>query len=47
LKLLTPEEFASLIELALTTPAATISAAQLAKLVDLGFVALTPEPVLS
>jgi hypothetical protein len=40
-RLLTPEEFASLIELALTTPAPTIPAAHLSKLVDLGYVSLT------
>jgi hypothetical protein len=38
-KLLTPEEFASLIEVAITAPAAEISPAHLAKLVTLGYVA--------
>ena len=41
-KLLTPEECASLIELALTTPAPKIPALHLAKLVDLGYVLITP-----
>lgn len=41
-KLLTPEEFASLIELALTTPAPKIPAAHLARLVALGYVSGTP-----
>jgi hypothetical protein len=41
-KLLTPEEFASLIELALTTPAPKIPALHLAKLIDLGYVLITP-----
>jgi hypothetical protein len=40
-KPLTSEEFASLIEIAVTTPAAQISAAHLAKLVALGYVAET------
>jgi hypothetical protein len=39
--LLTPEEFASLIELALTTPAPKIPNSHLTKLIDLGYVALT------
>ena len=38
-KLLTPEEFASLLEVAITSP--KISAAHLAKLVMLGYVAET------
>jgi hypothetical protein len=38
-KLLTPEEFASLVEVAITAPAAEISRAHLAKLVALGYVA--------
>jgi hypothetical protein len=37
-KLLTPEEFASLIEVAVTAPNPKIPAAHLAKLVALGFV---------
>jgi hypothetical protein len=41
--LLTPEEFASLIELALTTPAPKIPNSHLTKLIDLGYVALTAE----
>ncbi len=40
-KLLTPEEFASLIEVAITSPNPTIPTAHLAKLVTLGFVAVT------
>jgi hypothetical protein len=40
-KLLTPEEFASLIEVAISSPDPTISAAHLAKLVTLGYVAQT------
>jgi hypothetical protein len=39
-KLLTPEEFASLIEFALTTPAPKIPATHLAKLA-LGYIAVT------
>ncbi len=39
-KLLTPEEFASLIEVAVHAPEPNIPAAHLAKLVSLGFVAL-------
>jgi hypothetical protein len=38
--LLTPEEFASLIEVAVHAPEPNIPAAHLAKLVSLGFVAL-------
>jgi hypothetical protein len=40
-KLLTPEEFASLIEVAVTSPDPTIPAAHLAKLVTLGYVLMT------
>jgi hypothetical protein len=40
-KLLTPEEFASLIELAVTSPAPRIPAPHLAKLITLGYVAET------
>ena len=40
-KLLTPEEFASLIEVAVTSPSPRIPASHLAKLVNLGYVALT------
>ena len=40
-KLLTPEEFASLIELAVHAPDSDIPAAHLSKLVSLGYVALT------
>ena len=40
-KLLTPEEFASLIEVAITSPAAAIPAPHLAKLMSLGYVADT------
>ena len=40
-KLLTPEEFASLIELAISSPNPKIPPAHLAKLVALGFVAET------
>jgi hypothetical protein len=40
-KLLTPEEFASLLEVAVTSPNARIPAPHLAKLVALGFVAET------
>ena len=40
-KLLTPEEFASLIEVAVTAPNPKIPAPHLAKLVSLGFVAVT------
>jgi hypothetical protein len=39
--LLTPEEFASLIELALRTPAPKIPDSHLTKLIDLGYVVLT------
>jgi hypothetical protein len=37
-KLLTPEEFASLIEVAITSPNPNIPASHLAKLVNLGYV---------
>jgi hypothetical protein len=40
-KLLTPEEFASLIEVAVTSPSPARPASHLAKLVSLGFVAET------
>jgi hypothetical protein len=40
-KLLTPEEFASLIEVAVTSPDPNIPAAHLTKLVTLGYVAVT------
>jgi hypothetical protein len=40
-KLLTPEEFASLIEVAVTSPSPAIPASHLAQLVSLGFVAET------
>jgi len=40
-KLLTPEEFASLIEVAVSAPDPNVSAPHLAKLVSLGFVAIT------
>jgi hypothetical protein len=40
-KLLTPEEFASLIEVAITSPNPRIPPPHLAKLVTLGFVAMT------
>jgi len=40
-KLLTPEEFASLIEVAVTSPNPTIPPPHLAKLITLGFVLVT------
>jgi hypothetical protein len=40
-KLLTPEEFASLIEVAITSPSPAIPAPHLAKLITLGYVAAT------
>ena len=40
-KLLTPEELASLIEVAVTSPNPKIPASHLAKLVSLGYVAVT------
>jgi hypothetical protein len=40
-KLLTPEEFASLIEVAVSSPTPTIPAAHLSKLVTLGYVTTT------
>ncbi len=40
-KLLTPEEFASLIEIAITSPNPTIPAIHLAKLIGLGYVVVT------
>jgi hypothetical protein len=40
-KLLTPEEFASLIEIAVTSPDPNIPATHLAKLIALGYVLLT------
>jgi len=42
-KLLTPEEFASLLEVAVGGPEASIPASHLKKLVTLGYVALTDE----
>ena len=39
--LLTPEEFASLIEVAITSPAPNIPAPHLARLIALGYVAQT------
>jgi hypothetical protein len=44
-KLLTPEEFASLIEVAITSPTSNISAPHLAKLVSLGYVAVTAKGI--
>jgi hypothetical protein len=41
--LLTPEEFASLIEVAVTAPNPTIPASHLSKLMNLGYVAMTPD----
>ena len=40
-KLLTPEEFASLIEIAITSPNPTIPSLHLAKLISLGYVVET------
>jgi len=40
-KLLTPEEFASLIEIAITSPIPTVPAPHLAKLISLGYVIVT------
>jgi hypothetical protein len=40
-KLLTPEEFASLIEIAVTSPDPNIPVAHLTKLIALGYVLLT------
>lgn len=40
-KLLTPEEFASLLEIAVSGPQASIPANHLGKLVTLGYVAVT------
>jgi hypothetical protein len=40
-KLLTPEEFASLIEIAISSPDPTIPALHLAKLISLGYVVVT------
>jgi len=40
-KLLTPEEFASLIEIALSSPSPTIPALHLSKLIGLGYVIVT------
>lgn len=40
-KLLTPEEFASLLEVAVSAPDVTIPPAHLSRLVALGYVALT------
>lgn len=44
--LLTPEEFASLIEVAVHAPDPTIPAAHLAKLISLGYVAATDKGTL-
>jgi hypothetical protein len=47
-KLLTPEEFASLIEVAVASPDPSIPAAHLTKLVTLGYVVLTDKgPIVS
>ena len=40
-KLLTPDEFASLIEVAVTSPDPNIPASHLTKLITLGYVAVT------
>jgi len=40
-KLLTPEEFASLIEVAVSSPSPTVPAAHLSKLMTLGYVTTT------
>ena len=40
-KLLTPEEFASLIEVAVSSPNPTIPASHLTKLISLGYVVVT------
>ena len=45
-KLLTPEEFASLIEVAITSPSPAIPAPHLAKLTALGYVAMTSKGLL-
>jgi hypothetical protein len=45
-KLLTPEEFASLIEVAISSPSPTIPAQHLAKLISLGYVTETPNGLL-
>jgi hypothetical protein len=44
-KLLTPEEFASLIEVAITSPNPNVPSPHLAKLVSLGYVAVTAKGV--
>jgi hypothetical protein len=44
-KLLTPEEFASLIEVAITSPTPVIPAPHLAKLMTLGYVAVTAKGI--
>ena len=44
-KLLTPEEFASLIEVAITSPSPAIPAPHLAKLMTLGYVTMTSKGV--
>ena len=47
-KLLTPEEFASLIEIALSSPSPTIPALHLSKLIGLGYVIVTAKgPIVS
>ncbi|HEY6903064.1 MAG TPA: hypothetical protein VI216_02065 [Candidatus Acidoferrales bacterium] len=42
-RLLTPEEFASLIEIAITSPTPSVPAPHLAKLINLGYVIATPK----
>jgi len=42
-KLLTPEEFTSLLEVAVSGPEATIPASHLTKLIALGYVVLTDD----
>ena len=46
-KLLTPEEFASLIEIAITSPTPAVPAPHLAKLISLGYVVVTSKGPLS
>lgn len=45
-ELLTPEEFASLIEVAVTSPDPNISSPHLAKLITLGYVAVTAKGIM-
>ena len=45
-RLLTPEEFASLIEIAITSPTPSVPAPHLAKLINLGYVIATPKGLL-